>query len=47
MDECDFCSRGICRECGVHYCCEPCECGRSHNCACECRDYDHYLTNAD
>lgn len=44
---CEDCGRLICRERGNHYCCEPCPCERSHNCACECRDYDRWLTNAE
>lgn len=45
---CEDCIGGrICGDCGGHFCCEPCDCGRSHNCPCECRSYDRRLTYAD
>ena len=47
MDTCDDCSGSLCRTCNTHYCCEPCPCDRSHNCACGCDDYDRQLTYAD
>lgn len=27
--------------------CEDCPCGRSHNCHCECDDWDRRMTYAD
>ncbi|MFI2349735.1 hypothetical protein ACH492_22310 [Streptomyces sp. NPDC019443] len=47
MDRCEDCNRSNCPDCRQHYCCEPCPCGRSHNCPCECDDYDRRMTNAD
>lgn len=47
MDGCDDCGQNHCRDCDTHYCCEPCPCGRSHNCACECNNYDRRMTDAD
>lgn len=47
MDRCEYCGRDLCRDCGHHYCCEPCQCDRSHNCACECDNHDLRSTYAD
>lgn len=47
MNTCEDCNSAICSECRTHYCCEPCDCSRSHNCACECDSYDQALTYAD
>ena len=47
MDSCEDCGTTPCRDCGRHYCCEPCECGRSHGCPCECDAYDRRLTASD
>lgn len=44
---CEDCGRFPCDYCGGHICCEPCECGRSHNCGCECADSDRLMTDAD
>lgn len=44
---CEDCGRSYCRDCDTHYCCEPCACDKSHDCECECRGYDRYLTYAD
>jgi len=47
MDRCEYCRRPLCRDCGIHYCCEPCPCYQSHNCACECDAHDRWVTYAD
>jgi hypothetical protein len=47
MYDCEDCSRASCDDCGKHFCCEPCDCGRSPNCPCECGEYDRRLTYAD
>ena len=47
MDDCEDCGYAFCRDCGTHYCCEPCPCGRSHTHACACVEYDERLTYAD
>ncbi|MFE5159668.1 hypothetical protein ACFRNT_14330 [Streptomyces sp. NPDC056697] len=47
MDRCEDCNRSLCRDCGTHYCCEPCPCEHSHNCDCECRAHDRRMTYAD
>lgn len=47
MTPCEDCSGYRCADCRGHYCCEDCPCGRSHNCACECDDYDRRMTYAD
>src|SRR5437879_3459725 len=39
MDDCEDCGRALCRDCGTHYCCEPCRCGRLHTCDCACDEY--------
>lgn len=44
---CEDCSGRYCSQCSGHYCCEPCPCERSHNCACECSDYDRRMTYTD
>lgn len=44
---CEDCSRSSCEDCGTHYCCEDCPCGRSHHCPCACDAYDQLLTYAD
>lgn len=47
MNRCDDCNGSYCLDCRQHYCCEPCPCGRSHNCPCECADHDRRMTLAD
>jgi hypothetical protein len=47
VDRCEDCGARDCPDCGMHYCCEPCGCNRSHYCRCECRGYDQQLTNAE
>lgn len=47
MDDCEDCNRSNCPRCGTHYCCEPCDCNRSHNCPCECTEHDRRMTYAD
>jgi hypothetical protein len=46
-NRCEDCGYFNCEDCGRHYCCEPCECGRSHKCGCECADHDQRMTYAD
>jgi len=47
VNRCDDCSGSYCPDCGQHYCCDPCPCMRSHNCPCECSEYDQQMTYAD
>jgi len=47
VNDCEECGRILCRDCNSHYCCEPCPCERSHNCACECSEHDRRMTYAD
>lgn len=47
MSDCEDCGRALCGDCGTHYCCEQCPCGRSHTCDCACAEYDERLTYAD
>ncbi len=44
---CEDCSGSYCPDCGQHFCCDVCSCGKSHNCPCECDSYDRRLTNAE
>lgn len=47
MERCEDCNRADCRDCGTHYCAEPCDCALSHTCRCECDAHDRRMTYAD
>lgn len=42
---CEDCTRDRCRDCGMHFCCEPCDCGKSHACECDCAAYERWATD--
>lgn len=47
MDHCEDCCGSNCWTCGMHFCCDTCDCGLSHNCRCECDAHDRRMTYAD